>query len=87
MTNGGDQSGRDACLLYLFGSGVQVVAFEPVDHFAEANVARVGVDAAAATGEDVVFVGCADGTAVAGGDFGTGGAVVFRHDVCTCAGG
>lgn len=39
----------------------------------------MGVDASAAAGEDVVVVGGADGPAVAGGDFGTGGTVVFRH--------
>lgn len=56
------------------------MAFEAVDHFAEADVARVGVDAAAAAGEDVVGVGRADGAAVSGGYFGTG-RVVFGHCV------
>ena len=55
------------------------MSFEAVDHFAKADVARVGVDAAAAAGEDVVVVGRADGTAVSWEYFGTGW-VIFGHN-------
>jgi hypothetical protein len=81
-----NQTGGDPSLFDLFGARVEIFAFEAVDHFAEAHVARVGVDASTAAREDVVGVWVADGTALAGEDFGTGWAVVFGGHGCILEG-
>lgn len=77
MADRRDEPGGYPGLFELFCAGVEVFPFEGFDHLAEADVAGVGVDAAAAAGEDVVGVGVADGASVARRDFGAGWGVRF----------
>mmetsp|Transcript_2723 Transcript_2723/g.5054 ORF Transcript_2723/g.5054 Transcript_2723/m.5054 type:complete len:244 (+) Transcript_2723:1001-1732(+) len=72
-----DDARGNTRLLHLFGTRIEVLAFVGVDHLAEADVAGVGVDAAAAAGEDVVGVGDADGGVVSWWDLGAGWYVVM----------
>jgi len=75
-SNGVDDARGDARFFHLFGAWIEVFAFIGVDQFAESDIARVGVDASAAAGEDVVGVWGADGGGVSWGDLGAGWHVV-----------